>query len=63
MKKVEKVAKAKFAQWNGEMNPSQVVMNSCTAINVNDAEIDDENSYGSGGNSEHMSKNSDEEQK
>ena len=33
-KKVENVAEAMFAQWNGEMNPTQVAMNASADINV-----------------------------
>ena len=53
-KKVENVAEAMFAQWNGEMNPTQVAMNASADINVTFAEIDDENDNDNGSDVEEV---------
>ena len=53
-KKVENFAEAMFAQWNGEMNPTQVAMNASADINVTFAEIDDENDNDNGSDVEEV---------
>ena len=43
-----------FAQWNGEMNPTQVAMNASADINVTFAQIDDENDNDNGSDVEEV---------